>query len=381
MRVEISIVVWLLLVPTFVTGEGGGKPLPFDDGGWELSGDSRVETYLGRPALRMRTGGALRRGFTFEDGTIDFDLALTTHRTFSFVRLRRSAEGESEEFYFRGHKSELPDAVQYTPVWRGVGNWQLFHGPGYTAAAAFPREQWFAVRIVLKGDRAAVFVGDLRAPRLVVPRLRRDPAAGGIELAGFLPPGSAPGGVFTTNVSNLVARPGEVPFDFPKAPPETALPGVVREWQISPPFAPEKGAIASLPVTAVSAAGWKTVPAEPSGLVVVDRWVARPETEPRPAMLARIVVEAETKGVRRFRLGYSDEVTVFLDGRPLFSGDAHYSFDSPRQEGLIGLSQATIYLPLRRGRNELVLAVADVFGGWGLMGQFEDPAGLTVAAR
>ena len=62
-------------------------------------------------------------------------------------------------------------------------------------------------------------------------------------------------------------------------------------------------------------------------------------------------------------------------------GDAHYSFDAPRQEGLIDLSQAALYLPLHRGRNELVIALPVVFGGWGLMGQFEDVAGLTVSAQ
>ena len=39
------------------------------------------------------------------------------------------------------------------------------------------------------------------------------------------------------------------------------------------------------------------------------------------------------------------------------------------------------YLPLRQGQNELVLAVTEVFGGWGVMGEFEDPAGLKVVAR
>jgi hypothetical protein len=95
----------------------------------------------------------------------------------------------------------------------------------------------------------------------------------------------------------------------------------------------------------------------------------------RPALLARVIVESPEESVRLFRFGYSDEVTVFLNGRPLFSGDAHESHDNPRQEGLIGLGQGTLYLPLRRGRNELVLSIADVFGGWGLMGQFADPEG------
>ena len=60
------------------------------------------------------------------------------------------------------------------------------------------------------------------------------------------------------------------------------------------------------------------------------------------------------------------------------SGDQRYSFDNPRQEGVIGFHQATVYLPLRAGENELILAISDGFGGWGVMGRLEDAAGVRV---
>ena len=60
-----------------------------------------------------------------------------------------------------------------------------------------------------------------------------------------------------------------------------------------------------------------------------------------------------------------DEVTVFLNGAPLFTADDSYLFDLPRREGLIGLDQATVYLPLRRGDNELVLYLVELgLRGW-----------------
>ena len=66
---------------------------------------------------------------------------------------------------------------------------------------------------------------------------------------------------------------------------------------------------------------------------------------------------------------------------PLWHGDAHYSFDTPRQEGVIHLGQASLFLPLARGDNEILVVVSDVFGGWGLMGRFPDAAGLQLEAR
>ncbi len=84
---------------------------------------------------------------------------------------------------------------------------------------------------------------------------------------------------------------------------------------------------------------------------------------------------------RRFDLGYSDEVSVFLNGRLLFSADDSYSFDAPRRQGLITPDQASLYLPLQAGENELTLVVTDVFGGWGVIGRFPDGDELSVAAR
>jgi hypothetical protein len=360
------------------------RPLPFDAANWKLSGDATIGTYLGRPALRMSRGGAEARNVAFRDGTLDFDLAIGTHRNFPIVELRKTGEGDYEEFYVRTHKSELPDAVQYVPAWQGVGGWQLYHGPGFTAKATFPRDRWFPVRIVLSGTKAAVFVGDVAEPQLVVSRLRREPLAGGLAFEALLPTGAAPEGYVATNISNVVLRPGFVPYDFSRVSDvEPSPPGVVAEWQLSAAFAPPAGPIREKTLAAASKAGvWKTVEAEPSGLVVFERWIERPDEKKveRPAALARIRIEADEATTKAFRFGWSDEVTVFLNGRPLFSSDATYSFDNPRRQGLIGLWQGTVYLPLQKGSNELVLAVADVFGGWGVMGQFENPTGITVRA-
>ena len=347
------------------------QPIPFDPARWTLTGDMKIEPYMGRPALRMRSGAAVAKDVEFLDGTVEFDLAVGTRRNFPMIGLRRQADGEYEEFYFRTHKSELPDAIQYVPAYQGVGGWQLYHGPGFTARASFARNQWMPVRIVLSGTKAAIFVGGVSEPQLVVPRLRREPKAGGLELSDSSP--GAPEGEFTAAISNLVLRPGYVPYDFAKsATKENAPPsGVVSEWQISAPFDPPKGPIRALPESIVSGR-WQTVAAEPSGLVVLERVLPLPKDVERPAALAKLVIDSPSARVRRFDFGYSDEVTVFLNGQPLFTGDAHYSHDNPRQEGLIGFWQGTLYLPLQKGRNELILAVAEVFGGWGLMGRLEE---------
>ena len=69
-----------------------------------------------------------------------------------------------------------------------------------------------------------------------------------------------------------------------------------------------------------------------------------------------------------FNFGYSDDVSIFLNGRLLFSGMSGYHSRDPSFLGLIGLFDA-VPLHLRKGENELLLIVSETFGGWGFMGR------------
>lgn len=357
------------------------KALLFSDGGWELTGEGTARVKVGdREALSLETGRAIRRDVRLEDGTIDFDVQVTDRRSFVYLHFRMVSDEEHEEIYLRPHKSALPDALQYAPVWQGRSSWQLYHGPGGTAAVDLPAGEWIPVRVVLQGRRAAIFVGDLDRPALIVPRLAREPAAGYLALRGFLPREVAPGPV--ARYSNVRIRPGFVPFDFSSVETKTAEPGpgVVRAWAVSRSFVPEEGPSSEIPAGG-TVGELRRIEADPSGLVPLHRHVRMPEGARRASALARVKVRAETAGLRRLELGFSDEVTVFLNGRPLYYGDDRYSFDNPRRQGVVYFGQATLFLPLEAGDNELAIVVGDRFGGWGLMARFADPAGLTVEAR
>jgi hypothetical protein len=367
--------------------------LPFTDGGWQLEGATlKIERYEGRDVLSVENGVAYRRGLRLQDGSVDFDVQLTRRRSFVYLMFRMLDDGEHEEVYLRPHKSALPDALQYAPVYQGQSQWQLYHGPGATAAVGFEPGAWTHVRLVLRGDKAALFVSDLGRPALVIPRLARTPAPGYIALRGLAPPGTGSGPIAryanvrvdTTVPDDDFAPPRRAARDQ-AAPPGSAVelvaPGSVREWSVSRAFAvPNDAPAPELPGPGVLGE-FQRVPAEPGGLVVLHRYVRLPGPERREvAAVARVRVHAESAGLRRFDMGFSDVAVVFLNGRPLFRGDAHYSFDNPRQEGLVHYGQASVFLPLEKGDNELAVLVSDSFGGWGLMGRFRDESGLEVSA-
>jgi hypothetical protein len=357
------------------------EALPFSDGGWELPKGAAVEKVDGREALAIENGLAYRRDVRLQDGTIEFDVQLTRRRSFIYIAFRMADDREHEELYLRPHKSGLPDAVQYAPVYQGQSAWQLYHGPGGTAAIEFEPGAWTHVRVVLAGRRAALFVGDGAKPALVVPRLGRAPRPGYIALQAFVPAAARVGGP-VARYANVTVRPGFVPFEFPPLPDTPAAPGVVRAWEVSRAFVPPETAAppAELP-SAATLGEIRRVEALPGGLLELHRLVPLPKDSQDAAALARVRVKAARAEVRGFDLGFSDRVTVFLNGRPVFSGDASYSFDNPRRDGVIGYEQARVWLPLAAGDNELAVLVADGFGGWGLMGRFADASGLEITPR
>jgi hypothetical protein len=369
----------LAVAPALSASQATPHALPFSSG-WTLDGAARRTVVDGRDAVTMETGSAEFRGRVFADGQIDADVKVTDRRSFVYIDFRMASSSEHEEFYLRPHKSNLPDAVQYAPVWQGQSAWQLHHGPGGSVAWPIPHDAWTHVRVIVEGAHAALFVGDMATPALLVPRLSRDTAAGFIGVRGFLPAGmdaERPVAAF----ANVTVSEGRGFFDFasalaavPAPAPPPAGSALVTAWSVSVamPAAP----LAAVPAIPAGLA-FSTVAADPSGLVELHRHVRLPGPGPA-AVVARVDVRAREARLYALDLGFSDMATVFLNGRPIFTRDDSYVFDGLRRDGLITLDQARVYLPLVAGDNRLEILLADRFGGMGLMARFLSAEGLTI---
>ncbi len=327
--------------------------------------------------LELGTGVATAPDVELENGTIEVEVQVSSHRSFVYVRFREGDDGNREEIYLRPHKSHLPDALQYTPVIGGVSQWQIFHGDDGTAAVDLPPEdeEWIPLRLEVAGRKLAVFVGDRDEPAMVIARMAHEPRAGGISLRCFLTADSdAP---FGARYRRLRVSPGRTTFDFgslrPAAAADTRL---VTGWQASPVFAIEHKLYSELPEVDESA--WREVASEPDGKLLLDR-LPRPEGARAYGAVLRLRIDAAEAGVRSLDLGFSDAVSVFLNGRPLVGLDQSYRFDRPRVQGVMGLHQSRLHLPLEEGRNELRLVVTESFGGWGLIARWVDAEGSASA--
>src|SRR5678815_5502508 len=97
-------------------------------------------------------------------------------------------------------------------------------------------------------------------------------------------------------------------------------------------------------------------------------------------LYARTTILSDKAEVRRLALGYSDDVSVFLNGKILYRGRSAQAFRDPGFLGIVSADNDAVYLPLNKGKNELVLALSELGGGWGFVCRLEPLGGSTVAA-
>jgi hypothetical protein len=98
--------------------------------------------------------------------------------------------------------------------------------------------------------------------------------------------------------------------------------------------------------------------------------------EPQPGMklvYARTTIESDRDQVKKLYIGYSDDVSVFLNGKILFRGRSAQNFRDPGFLGIVNPENDAVYLPLKKGSNELMLAVSELGGGWGFICRWADP--------
>ncbi len=358
-------------------GATEAESFPADSPRWQLGPKATVTDYLGRRCIALEDDSATLKDFEMADGVIDVDMAGSGARGFYNISFRRQSNGEMELVYLRPHKTGLDDAQQYTPVFQGTGAWQIYNGPGFTAAVDIPRDVWFHVRLVISGAQAQLYVSNMAVPSLVMNDLKTGIRQGGV---GFY-------GVHVSNVEIRRMPPAVWVRNEPAMPPTTIV-----KWRLSPSMdALERDLERPLSKSEADSMKWQEVTAEPPGFVVINRYRKGPDViptfakdfskrlEPQKGMqlvYARTTVVSDRDQIKKLNIGYSDDISLFLNGRILYRGRSAQRFRDPGFLGIVNAENDAVYLPLKKGRNELVLAVSELTGGWGFICRFDDMNGI-----
>lgn len=355
----------LVLLSASLPAPARAAEAAFDLSQWVLDDPkAKVEEYDGRSTLVLANGTAFLREVAFQDGTVEVDLAPSSGMLFAGIVFRVASAADCESFYVRPFKSGLFDATQYTPRDNGIDGWQLYSGEGFTAPAAFSPTAWTHLKIVFEGRSARAYLDGKVEPILTMPELRHEPRAGSIGLWGL----------FGARFANFRYTPAAATATVAARKEVVVPPGTMTRWQISQAFNAETAGTGPRPEG--GAITWQTVGTEGAGLLNLAQYVRK---ESRLGVVyARVTIASATAQTRKLSFGYSDRVTIFLNDQPLYTGNAGWRSRDPSFLGIVSAEHDAVYLPLRPGSNELVFAVTELFGGWGLMARLDAMDGLTV---
>ena len=311
----------------------------------------------------------------FADGTIDFDIKPLEYNDTGIVFRRHG--NESGEFLYLRANPDCPaasDCIQYVPVTHGLMSWNIYsaeQGPAPITATG-----WNHLHLVVAGSRMEVFVNHLSEPTLVV-KLRGAATEGGIAFKG------------PAVYANLVIWPGSAEALEARHDPPLA-PGTIISWLTAAPVALPAGR-APVATDIPPDGAWKPIDAAPDGLVDLGRTFG---TALAPAISTgwlRFSVVTNKPERHTIHVGWASELTVFLNGRRVYSGSNFYYPPEGRlsPDGRLGADNAAVALELGSGENQIVLAVSNRWQrsagtvnaspyGWGAEALLVDPAGTSL---
>ena len=323
--------------------------------------------------MRLNSGTAVLKDFSFSDGTIEFDVN-TVGRGAPGIAFRQQDEGNFELLYLR------PDAncpafhacMQYTPQTHGVLLWDFF--PQYQNRAPLHENGWNHIKMVVSGRRMNVFVNDAPKPSLEVGHLEGDAMKGGLHLEG---PATFANLVITPDaVEGLSPEPARDPLDGDH--------GVIRNWRLSSYSALPNDKDPSYGEMPAASEEWKTVGAERNALVNISRVYGRPLKEPTRAIVwLKTTIASDRKQTRKVDIGWTREMWVFVNGKLVYADKNLWEREEARKfpDGRCSLDNGSFILPLEPGDNEVAVAIANNFYGWGLMLRLADPEGVRLASK
>lgn len=351
----------------------GPESVSFEGAEWRIRArEVVVEEHLGREALKLSGGRIWRDDAQFADGVIEFDVAFEERTGFIGPLWRAESDERFEDIYFRSHLSDKPDAVQYTPVENGLSAWQIFSNANATAAISLEFEKWNRVKVVVQGDEADFYFNS-ETPQLHIPDLKTDIPSG---YAGFRVSGQ--GGAFA-HFSNITFRPLQPGEGIIGEAKETqSLPdGLINAWTVSEPFAEAAVADAlALEQDAGRNLDWRSLAVETNGIANLAK--LNGVSENADTVFVKLNIKSEKNQMKELRFGYSDRVRIYLNGKRVYFGNAGWRVRDYRFLGTVGFFDSA-GLDLKKGDNELLVAVSETFGGWAWAGVMADQSGVSLS--
>ncbi|TXF90914.1 hypothetical protein FUA23_03700 [Neolewinella aurantiaca] len=365
----------LLAVILSLAPAAAQKKIPMQASAWELNGNAaEFISHLGTPSLLLDEGTADATGdnivtvndLVFANGTIEYDVAMAANTRFTSIHFRRKDGANSEHFYLRANAVGDPNvnsAVQYAAILKGVNLWDLSNE--YQSNATLKADGWNHVKLIVRDGQLLAYVNDMSSPALYVPIMDGDWASGSIGFDG------------NVYLANLTVTPDVTPGLSPGRGIDLVYNDAryLRNWEVGEPSALPAGSEPT--VLPDESAGWSAITAERFGMVNLSRRFGATPRGSRRIVWLKTTLTTKKATQRQLDFGFSDEVYVYLNGKPLYVDKNLFNtpgMKAPR--GRCSIENARIDLPLQEGENELLVGVTNFFFGWGVVARLNDGAGL-----
>ena len=359
------------MVSPFVNGQGP-TTIPFDFLHWNIQAkEITMGDFQGYPCLTLVDGAAYLKD-NLENGVVEFDINFEKDRCFPGLMFRIADDKNFEFLYLRPHQSGNPDAIQYCPIFFGLDSWQLYTGDGYCAQKDFAFNAWIHVKVIISGKQAELYLNNEPSPTLFMYHLQREPILGGLALDNH-----SPAKVRFANFS--YSKLSDPPMkSAPKIIPPLGT-AVIKRWQVSSGFS-EKDLDRkfTLQTDDLNNLTWQTIGSEDLGFINIGKYVIK--TTEKNTVFAKFDLESAKKQIKQMALGFSDRCRVYLNGKLLYAGSNTFKSRDYRFYGTIGFWDQ-LFLDLKKGRNEVVIAVSENFGGWGVEAKFDDLTDLAISKQ
>ncbi|WP_263354349.1 hypothetical protein [Acidicapsa acidisoli] len=337
---------------------------------WEANGNVEFTHEDGYPlgVMKVTKGVAVLKDLGFKDGTIEFDV-IPTGPMGAGIGFRRRDDDTYEDFYLRPRPNceAAPDCIQYAPQTHGVLLWDVF--PQYQGPAPVKETEVNHIKLVVSGRRMNIFVNRQEKPALAIGRLEGDVLEGGLLMQG---PGS---------FANLMVIPGAVEglTPEPAADPTAGDKRFLRNWLVSPSASLPDGKEPVFTEMPNASQQWTSLSAEQGGLINLSRQMGLPTgRKVRALAWLKTDIDSNKAQTKQVSIGWSREIWVFVNGKQIYADKNLYQPPTARKkpDGRLSLENGSFNLPLQKGKNEIAVALANNFYGWGLELRLDDVAGV-----
>jgi len=389
MKLTIKKIVLLMMLPLFtlitMAQKAKTKPaaeisIPMEPAYWQYD-TANIEfiTHRNVKAVYVKNGAPLYlKNQQFSNGTLEYDVELTPNSGFPGICFRMSDDHKNGDHfyirYFGTTSKENRNTLQYAADIDGMSIWDLTDE--YQAGATLIIPGWNHVKLVVSGKQMKAYVNDMSRPALLVPELEGETTTGGIFFSGG-----------QVTIANLVIKPDAVE-NLSEAPGYISTYNDIRylrNWQVTAPvdFPYEKEIVpANLPGHVKSdlpdsTTSWKPLRAESRGMVNLTRIFGSVKNNQRRLAWLKTTIESDRAQDRILHLGFSDDIWVFVNGQLLYVDKNQYG--SPGQKfprGRCTIENAMLKLPLKQGKNEILIGLANYFYGWGIIARLDETDGV-----